>query len=123
VQSIRYYGKIEQQAATQARTTPRCPGGRRCFPSLTKTGWRLSHTYDLNPDPTGAGLSLKISETDNALSFDLALEVASYFRLKPQSAAAILREVKDAVGTWKEHASALGIARNEQEIMATAFGV
>lgn len=90
---------------------------------LTKTGWRLSPAYDLNPDPTGAGLSLNISETDNALSFDLALEVASYFRLKPQSAAAILREVKDAVGTWQEHAGALGIARNGHEIMATAFGV
>ena len=89
---------------------------------LTQTGWRLSPAYDLNPDPNGAGLSLNISETDNALSFDLALEVAPYFRLKPQSAAAVLREVKAAVGTWKEHARALGIARNEQEIMATAFG-
>lgn len=33
----------------------------------------------------------------------------------------ILREVKDAVGTWKKHASDLGIARTEQEIMAAAF--
>lgn len=49
------------------------------------------------------------------------MEVAPYFRLKQQSAKAILREVKDAVGTWKKHASDLGIARAEQEITATAF--
>ena len=88
---------------------------------LTENGWILAPAYDLNPDPTGAGLSLNISETDNALSFDLALEVAPYFRLKQPSAEAILREVKHAVGTWKEHASDLGIARTEQEIMAAAF--
>ena len=50
---------------------------------LTDGGWVLSPAYDLNPDPDGTGLSLNISETDNALSFDLALEVAPFFRLKP----------------------------------------
>lgn len=44
-----------------------------------------------------------------------------FFRLKQPSAEAILREVKDAVGTWKENASDLGIARTEEEIMAAAF--
>lgn len=88
---------------------------------LTENGWLIAPAYDLNPDPTGSGLSLNISETDNALSFDLALEVAPYFRLKQHSAEAILREVKDAVGTWKKHAGDLGIARAEQEIMAAAF--
>ncbi len=90
---------------------------------LTENGWLLAPAYDINPDPSGAGLSLNISETDNALSYDLALEVAPYFRLTQQSAEAILRQVKDAVGTWKEHASELGIARSEQEIMAAAFEV
>lgn len=88
---------------------------------LTENGWLLAPAYDLNPDPTGAGLSLNISETDNALSFDLALEVAPYFRLKQHSAEAILWEVKDAVGTWKRHAGDLGIVCAEQEIMAAAF--
>ncbi len=88
---------------------------------LTEDGWILAPAYDLNPDPAGTGLSLNISETDNALSFDLALEVAPYYRLKQPSAEAILREVKDAVRTWKKQASDLGIARAEQEIMATAF--
>ncbi len=88
---------------------------------LAENGWLLAPAYDLNPDPSGTGLSLNISETDNALSFDLALEVASFFRLRPQAALAILRDVKDAVRTWKKQASDLGITRTEQEIMAAAF--
>ncbi len=88
---------------------------------LTDSGWLLSPAYDLNSDPDGAGLSLNISEIENALSFDLAMEVAPFFRLKPRSAEAILGEVKDAVRGWKDHANALGIARTEQEIMAAAF--
>jgi serine/threonine-protein kinase HipA len=88
---------------------------------LTDRGWILSPAYDLNPEPTATGLSLNVSETDNALSFDLAMEVASIFRLKHAAAEAILREVKGAVGTWKKQASDLGIARTEQEIMASAF--
>jgi serine/threonine-protein kinase HipA len=89
---------------------------------LSEGGWQLSPAYDLNPDPNGAGLSLNISETDNALSFDLALEVAPFFRLKSSAAEAILREVREAVAGWKQHAKTLGIASSEQEIMAAAFG-
>lgn len=89
---------------------------------LTENGWKLAPAYDLNADPEGGGLSLNISETDNALSHDLALEVAPYFRLKQKSAEAILKQVRDTVRTWREHAGDLRIARSEQEIMTAAFG-
>jgi serine/threonine-protein kinase HipA len=72
-------------------------------------------------EATAAGLSLNISETDNALNFDLALEVAPFFRLKSRVAETILREVREAVAGWKQHAKSLGIASAEQEIMAVAF--
>jgi serine/threonine-protein kinase HipA len=88
---------------------------------LTEDGWKLSPAYDLNPDPDGAGLSLNISETDNALNFDLALDVAPFFRLKSHAAEAILREVKEACAGWKEHAKTLKISSAEQEVMAAAF--
>ena len=88
---------------------------------LTELGWTLSPAFDLNPDPDGAGLSLNISETDNALSFDLAMEVAPYFRLDPADAESILQQVRQAVKSWPDHAKALGIPRAEQEIMAAAF--
>jgi serine/threonine-protein kinase HipA len=88
---------------------------------LTDHGWRLSPAYDLNPSPDGTGLSLNISETDNALSFDLALEVAPHFRLKPQAAEDLLLEIRNTVRTWRDHAQHLAIPRHEQEIMAPAF--
>jgi serine/threonine-protein kinase HipA len=88
---------------------------------LTDSGWVLSPAFDLNPDPGGTGLSLNISETDNALNFGLALEVSPFFRLKPADTESILLQVKQAVKSWQSHAKTLGIARIEQEMMATAF--
>ncbi|MCB1129919.1 MAG: type II toxin-antitoxin system HipA family toxin, partial [Verrucomicrobiae bacterium] len=64
---------------------------------------------------------LNISETDNALSFDLSLEVAPHFRLKPDTAETLLREIRNTVRTWRDHAHHLAIPRHEQEIMAAAF--
>lgn len=88
---------------------------------LTEEGWMLSPAYDLNADPEGTGLHLNISETDNALSYELALEVAPFFRLKEESANAVMRKVMDAVTSWKSVASALSISRAEQDIMRRAF--
>jgi serine/threonine-protein kinase HipA len=88
---------------------------------LTENGWILAPAFDLNPDPSGIGLSLNISETDNALNFDLALEVAPFFRLKRPAAETILQQVRHTVRSWQSHAKALRIPRMEQEVMATAF--
>ena len=88
---------------------------------LCPDGWRISPAYDLNPDPDGAGLSLNISETDNALSFDLALEVAPFFRLDSRTAESLLEQVRTAVRGWKKHARHLGIPGTEQDTMAPAF--
>jgi len=64
-----------------------------------------------------------LAESDNALSFDLALEVAPFFRLTPCSAESILGQVRDAVRGWKEHAHRLDIPGAEEEIMAPVFEV
>lgn len=48
---------------------------------LTNEGWILSPAYDLNTNEYGTGLSLNISETDNMLNLDLAMEVSDYFRV------------------------------------------
>jgi serine/threonine-protein kinase HipA len=88
---------------------------------LTGSGWLLSPAFDLNPDPEGSGLSLNISETDNALSFDLALEVAPFFRLDSGTADGILRQVRDAVRGWRRQARRLGIPPAEQDLTASAF--
>ncbi len=88
---------------------------------LTSAGWNLSPAYDLNPDPEGAGLSLNISENDNSLSFDLALDVARHFRLEPDDARDALEEVREAVAGWRRAARDCGISRNEQESMKIVF--
>lgn len=88
---------------------------------LTNGGWILSPAYDINPVETGTGLKLNISEDDNALDLDLALEVCSYFRLKEDRANEIIEEVKSAVRNWRNVATKYGISNAEQELKSMAF--
>lgn len=88
---------------------------------LAGDGWRLSPAYDLNPEPLGRGLSLAVSESDNALDFDLAWSVRGYFRLTDARAAGIMTRVKDAVSGWERAARRLGIPASELESMRSAF--
>ena len=88
---------------------------------LSERGWLLSPAFDINPVETGMGLKLNISDTDNALDINLALEVSEYFRLKEDRAGEIIDEVKSSVMNWKEIASKYGISRSEQELKAMAF--
>lgn len=88
---------------------------------LTEDGWRLAPAYDLNPDPDGTGLSLNITETDNALDCDLAREVAVYFRVSGKDAKRIVEATAKVVGGWRNLASAHRIPKVEQDEMAAAF--
>ena len=88
---------------------------------LSESGWRLSPAYDINPNSSGYGLSLNITEHDNSLDFDVALEVAPFFRLKINEAEKFLKNISSVVSKWKIYASAVGISRSEQEDMQTAF--
>jgi serine/threonine-protein kinase HipA len=88
---------------------------------LEPGGWKLSPAYDLNPSPEGVGLSLNISETDNSLSLDLALNVSEYFRIGQQRSRQILNSVQAAVSDWKALADQFEIPRAEQEAMRRAF--
>ncbi len=88
---------------------------------MTEKGWRLSPAYDLNPSYYGGGLSLNITEADNALDMDLAREVAPFFGVPDTDAETIIGDVRDAVSGWRRVAGKLGISRSEQEKMAKAF--
>ncbi|MBI4648461.1 MAG: HipA domain-containing protein [Bacteroidia bacterium] len=90
---------------------------------LTLSGWRLSPAYDMNPNPYGTGLSLNISETDNALDTSIALDVAKYFKLSATEAATILKEIISAVSDWKTVAKANEMGKDEIEAMKKAFRV
>lgn len=88
---------------------------------LTNKGWRLSPAYDLNPNPTGYGLKLNISETDNSLDFDLAMQVIPYFRIEEKEGMEIIRKIKDEVSKWRTIANKLNISKSEQDRMQSAF--
>lgn len=88
---------------------------------LTPGGWILSPAYDVNPVYFGTGLTLNISQTDNALDWDLARSVAQYFRVQDKQASAIITQTRTIVGQWPKIASKYKIKRSEQELMAQAF--
>jgi serine/threonine-protein kinase HipA len=88
---------------------------------LGPSGWSLAPAYDMNPNPHGAGLSLNISETDNAQDLGLALDVAHYFRIQDVRAKEIVNDVSSAVRKWRGVANTFGISRDEQERLAAAF--
>jgi serine/threonine-protein kinase HipA len=84
-------------------------------------GWRLSAAYDMNPVPHADGLKLNITDADNALNLELALEVAEYFRVSRTDAREIIAQFQEAVSQWPVLAGALGLSRREQDNMASAF--
>lgn len=88
---------------------------------LAARGWSLAPAFDLNPVPGGSGLTLNVSETDNAQDLQLAHDVARYFRVTPKRARALEHEVVAAVRTWSDVASAASLSRTSQAAMAPAF--
>lgn len=57
---------------------------------------------------TGSGLSLNVSEKDNSLDLNLALEVAPYFRVSEKRATTIIEDVKKSVALWRTFAEKHG---------------
>lgn len=90
---------------------------------LEPSGWTLAPAYDLNPVATAGGLTLNVSETDNAQDLALARDVARLFRLTAKRANEIIAEVVAAVGGWRVEAKKQGLSRSAQDRMATAFQV
>ncbi len=90
---------------------------------LDGSGWRLAPAYDMNPVARGTGLTLNISETDNAQDLELAREVAAQFRIRRPRVTTIIDEVRAAVNTWSEVAADAGLTRAQRERMAPAFRV
>lgn len=90
---------------------------------LKKNGWKLSPAYDLNPLVGRRGLHLNITDTDNALDYQLAFQVIDFFRLSQTQAETIYDEVLQAVKTWQQAANRLGISRTEQLQKQEAFNI
>ena len=84
-------------------------------------GLVLSPAYDMNPNPERSELSLAIDEVNATCDVEVALKAAPDYGLAITQAADIVREVREAVATWREEATKLGISREEQERLRGAF--
>jgi serine/threonine-protein kinase HipA len=90
---------------------------------FNNVGWRLSPAYDLNPVTPSNGLHLNITDDDNSLNYDLAMQIIDFFQLKESEAERIKNEVLESVSQWELVANGIGISRSEQELMSSAFNV
>jgi serine/threonine-protein kinase HipA len=90
---------------------------------LEPAGWSLAPAYDLNLVASAGGLTLNVSETDNAQDLGLARDVSRLFRIRAQRSEEIIDEVVAAVRTWRAEAKKNGLSREEQERMEAAFQV
>lgn len=88
---------------------------------LTEKGWILSPAFDMNPVETRGGLTLNISDNDNAQDLGLAMETAPYYRLSKSKAEEMIQQVKAAVKTWSKEAELIGIPRQQIMFMKSAF--
>ncbi len=89
---------------------------------LDEKGWRLSPCYDVNPNPEGTHLSLNISESENGLSMELALESAACYGLKKNEAKEIAETiVKTVKANFASLASRIGIGDPAIKAMSEAF--
>ena len=88
-----------------------------------KSGCALSPAYDINPVTPANGLHLNITDDDNSLNYDLAMEVIEFFQLEENEAVKIKDEVLASVRQWESVAKSIGISRNEQQLMSPVFNL
>lgn len=86
-------------------------------------GWILSPAYDINPVTPANGLHLNITDSDNRLDYNLAMDVIEFFQLDKTTAIKIKNEVIESVMQWEKMAANIGIRRSEQQLMAPAFNI
>ena len=89
---------------------------------LTETGWRLSALYDVNPNLEKDTLSLNITEDDNGLFVDLAIDVSKYFGINQKEAVTIANDILVKVrDNWRKVAEKNGLSKRVIEYMSPAF--
>lgn len=88
---------------------------------IDEGGIRLSPAYDVNPSVDGQELTLAINEVETACDVSIAMEASRDYGLTAREAADVLRQVRNAVGGWREEATRLNIPKAEQDLMANAF--
>ena len=66
---------------------------------------------------------LNITDENNSLDLDLAIEIADYCRLENKEANKIIKQIRSAISSWKTLAAKYKISKTEQDRMAPAFNL
>jgi serine/threonine-protein kinase HipA len=88
---------------------------------LESDGWRLAPAYDVNPKVEKGDHALAIDATDTTGDVGLAMATAKLYGLKASDASRILKNVEQAVRSWRVQAKAHRLPGSEIELMASAF--
>jgi serine/threonine-protein kinase HipA len=88
---------------------------------IGERGISLSPAFDINPSIDRKELSLAINEVDTTCDVSIALEAHADYGLAKIEAEQIIERAIAAVGSWRTDATALGVAKAEQDLMAAAF--
>jgi serine/threonine-protein kinase HipA len=83
----------------------------------------LSPAYDINPNESGAGLSLNISKNDNSLVYHLCLSITEYFRWELKNAKTYIANVSKEISSWSRIANEFKISNREQSFIEQAFNI
>lgn len=84
---------------------------------LTRKGWELSPTYDLNPT-LSEHQSLLINRSTNVADLDILLSSSDEYMIPQKRAEAIIAEVKAAMQSWQTEARRLGIPQRDIDTFA-----
>ena len=88
---------------------------------LMPDGWRLSPSFDLNPNIDKAEHALNLDISDNRASLESVISTAPYYELSTDQAALIMNEVLEVTRQWEGVAKTLAIPRGDIELMRSAF--
>ena len=88
---------------------------------LGENGLKLSPAFDINPIPTGTGLTLNITDEDNSLDTELVMEVAELFRIDTAIVKGAISNIEKNIKNWQKNATKYGLSKREQDLMSAAF--
>jgi serine/threonine-protein kinase HipA len=77
----------------------------------------------MNPNPAKREHALTLDGMSALPDLETVIETAGFYRLDHAQASRVIEEVKDAVSTWRQEASALDLSRPEIQRMENVFQV
>lgn len=87
---------------------------------LTSKGWTLSPAYDLNPT-LSRDQSLLINSYTTESNLDILLESCGDYMLTANVASQIICDVNNALSTWTQVATTIGLPQSEQNMFKDRF--